>query len=107
MWKFVCWGLGMVFAVLAVVSAVKAQEQPQKPHKQWQLGWVPLGENDAHEYDAKVTVIDTEGVCLYVVTGHREKLHVNVSHADTIALGVTTAITAVPKTQLPKGAGCQ
>jgi hypothetical protein len=42
---------------------------------------------------ASVAVIDTEGVCLYIVR--------------TFSSDGGAGIAAVPKTQLPKGTGCQ
>lgn len=48
---------------------------------------------------ANVTVIDTAGVCLYIVPQSLGGLYGGGGSINTIA--------AVAKTQLPKGAGCQ
>jgi hypothetical protein len=112
LWVWLVWGL-IVGASLAVliylgVETARAQEAPARPMKSWQLGWLPGIDNaDTENMDRRfrVDVYDTEGVCLYVVSGYQrtEPIRLDVP----IALGMTSAIAAVPKTQLPKGAGCQ
>lgn len=98
----VLFALGAAIVSAAMTSA--KQEAPVRPHRSWQLGWVPLSEG-GHEWDARITVIDTEGACLYVVTSARGA-QAGFSN-PTVAISDSVAITAVPKTQLPKGAGCQ
>lgn len=43
----------------------------------------------------RLSVVETAGVCIYI------SMHFQASYADTVAMA------AVPKTQLPMGAGCQ
>lgn len=74
-------------AVAATVRiVVHGQERPARQTRQWQAATI------AYDWmTARVDVVDMEGVCLYVV----------------IRAGENVAIAAVPKTQLPHGAGCQ
>ena len=88
-------GLGLAFQALVVATLVivnvyvKAQEKPVRETRQWEVATLPIV--DWKYGPVRVDVIDTEGVCLYV----------------TRLAGKSSAIAAVPKTQLPKGAGCQ
>ncbi len=65
---------------IAVVTAQKAERGTQQ--------WTIHVDTSTFETSSEIHVIDTTGVCLYYVVA-------------------TVAITAVPKTQLPQGAGCQ
>lgn len=72
----------------ALVAWVSAQEQ-QYVTRKWRVAVVDSGDGYSK---AKVDVIDTEGVCLYI------------AHEFT---NDRIAITAVPKTSLRPGVGCQ
>lgn len=74
----------LVLTLLAVgfsIGSVLAQKA-ERGAQSWFLGGT----------DNNVKIIDTSGVCLYVVLGNYDG---------------APAIAAVPKTQLPQGAGCQ
>lgn len=92
-------GLGAGIWLHAAAAPAHAQEKPERETRQWHVSMIPFagGENGGGPggYRAvRVDVIDTEGVCLYVAR-------------TFVGDGKAPAITAVPKTQLPKGAGCQ
>lgn len=86
----------MIVAALVLAGAAVAdalQEKPARATRSWRAYELPRGKAGA---GADVDVVDTEGVCLYVVRGEQGEY------------GVTpVAIAAVSKTQLPAGAGCQ
>lgn len=83
-----------VMFTLAMVVVEVAQERPERETRTWQA--LTLPEANYHA-DARVDVIDTQGVCLYVVRT-----------ATWGSSSVPAAMfAAVPKTQLPAGAGCQ
>lgn len=105
-WQAVLLALGAAI-VSAAISDAK-QERPERPMRQWQLGWVGPAERDGDDAARRVRldVFDTEGVCLYVVSGYHRYVETN-GQDDAVAIGLAAAVTAVPKTQLPKGAGCQ
>lgn len=63
-------------------------EPPPHPQRQWTITELP---GDMWVSSARIDVVDTAGVCLYVIRSG--------SHQPSIM--------AVPKSQLPKGAGCQ
>lgn len=81
-------GLATISLFLAMLAIGIAQEKPPRETRQWVLSRI----GDHIDTYQRVVAIDTDGVCLYVVTNE---------------FSVETAIAAVPKTQLPKGAGCQ
>jgi len=99
-------GVGLVFlatiaATVAILSVwLTAQEKPVRPMRQWELGELPR-ETEPVDWGqqgvpkVRVDVFDTEGVCLYVT---RAYLSTRDWQVNTVA---------VPKTQLPKGTGCQ
>jgi hypothetical protein len=62
-----------------------AQEKSPRATRMWNVATVN---------GAAVSIIDTEGVCVYVAVPSWSREH-------------SPAIAAVPKTQLPKGTGCQ
>jgi hypothetical protein len=89
--------LGLVCGVIvsAAVSVARAAMQERQDDYPQTRTWVALdqGQTSSPLYrPLRVRVIDTAGVCLYVAQGYAN---------DDVA------ISAVPKTQLPKGAGCQ
>lgn len=92
--KLLNFGLGML-AGAALWSAgvpARAQEKSARPTRAWQVWTIP----EVGAYDeVRVDVVDTEGVCLYI-----ERTYPG-AHSKP------SAITAVPKTQLPQGVGCQ
>ena len=82
-------GIGGLMILTALIATSSAQEKPVRETRTWQVVTLPsMGWGTAGE--VRVDVIDTEGVCLYVSR-----------------YGGKSGIAAVPKTQLPKGAGCQ
>lgn len=85
------WWLCMIFVLVWTVGWVIVGERlwAQKAEKGTQQ-WL-IGLDKPYEGIAVVHVIDTNGVCLYVTAGSSGG----------------SAIAAVPKTQLPAGAGCQ
>jgi hypothetical protein len=104
--KRVEWLLLLLALILGFfVRDIVGQEKPVRPMRQWQLGWVRLPERN-HEFEAKIDVFDTEGVCLYVASTQRED---DRGFGDTSRLGLSqsVAITAVSKADLPVGTGCQ
>lgn len=86
----------VVFWLAFVVSAlitdrVMARQEHDQSYPQtraWQVAH--LERQEWSENGTRIDVVDTAGVCLYIARWVK---------------GVE--ITAVPKTQLPKGAGCQ
>lgn len=95
----------MIAGLLAIGWTVRAiaQEAPARPLRVWQMGWVPLARQGEQMQQLRVDVFDTEGVCLYVVTGQGYDSGIQ----GALAMSQAAAIAAVPKTQLPKGTGCQ
>jgi hypothetical protein len=85
---------GALFGLLMLVAIAKAQqlERPRDPHvtRQWHVAMLP---EEGVYAPGRVDVIDTAGVCLYVVRAW--------------GTGAGTAIAAVSKAQLPAGTGCQ
>jgi hypothetical protein len=79
--------LAVTALLIASLRGYYGQEKPVRETRMWKIADNVNG--------ARVAVIDTEGVCLYVVTG------------EVYAQGTVPAVAAVPKTQLPKGTGCQ
>lgn len=77
-----------------LVMALHAQEKPVRETRTWQLGTLPHKTTGFTEGPnqpvADIYVFDTEGVCVYIAR-----------------TGTAVALGAVPKTQLPTGAGCQ
>lgn len=92
--------IGACFGIVALAFVhAHAQEKPARPTRQWQLGALPWSYESAEQRwyrDVRLDVFDTEGVCLYVARA-----------ADSSSNDGTLSVTSVPKTQLPKGAGCQ
>lgn len=77
--------------VAVAVYIVHAQERSAFQTRQWTVGVITYSSLE----NARVDVIETEGVCLYVAVAGIDPRH----RVATLA--------AVPKTQLPKGTGCQ
>lgn len=81
---------GMISAVcltavlLAWLWAVVSAQKAEKGTQQWTI---PLSSSDPYD----IRVVDTTGVCLYVIN----------------TPGMAVAITAISKATLPVGAGCQ
>lgn len=102
--------LGILVSIVSI--ALLAQEKPARPMRSWQLGWLPLVDR-THEGEFRVDVFDTEGVCLYIVSGQRFKEEargtsgVSDAISDALALSQAVAMTAVSKKDLPPGTGCQ
>lgn len=95
-WLFSVWFCAALLgAIVGNAIPSRAQEKPVRETRQWHVAMLPFaGTGAGAGYTAvRVDVIDTEGVCLYV--------------GRTYAATKAPTITAVPKTQLPKGAGCQ
>lgn len=68
--------------------------------QQWVLGSIRVAESDWPDHprmNLRIDVFDTAGVCVYVASSF-------IYGHDTGPIGT---IAAVPKTQLPPGAGCQ
>lgn len=107
-WQAVLFALGAAMVSAAMTSA--KQEAPARPMRQWQLGWakgvLTSERDDDRARVTRVDVFDTEGVCLYVAQS-AHATDVGFSDGRAISEGLSVAITAVPKTQLPKGVGCQ
>lgn len=76
---------------LALGFRTHAQEKPARPTRQWLASEITYRDGSF----SRVDVIDTEGVCLYVAV------------RGSFVVPNNIAITAVPKTQLPAGVGCQ
>jgi hypothetical protein len=96
------WLAALIVGVIVglVARKVTAQEKPAREMRQWQVGYLPPGEDDKEEAQrrvpaTRVDVFDTEGVCLYVTRIYMASQDWQVN------------TVAVPKTQLPKGTGCQ
>lgn len=71
---------------LGLASAQKAERGTQ----QWlMMNLPPVGFGPD-----RLDVVDTSGACIYVMRGGQSS-------------GPTVAVSAIPKTQLPQGAGCQ
>ena len=79
---------GTIVAMLTIAWAVQAQEKPVHELRTWEVLRLQLS------LDPSIHVVDTEGVCIYVLLG---------------GLGASphSGISTVPKTQLPPGTGCQ
>jgi hypothetical protein len=101
-WLSLAFIIGGSFMVGVTLTRLVAQEKdPSYPQtRQWQIG--SLYSNGTYATGA-VVVFDTAGVCLYVVTSRID----GVSPFKGGSEGQIHTIAAVPKTQLPKGAGCQ
>lgn len=86
----------VTLTALIVLSAIgfgliAAQERPDRPTRAWRAHELP--KVDWRAGGVIVDIIDTEGVCLYITRTDGE--------------AKAPALAAVPKTQLPPGAGCQ
>ncbi len=85
------WLFGAMLVLAGFVAATwitgHAQERPDRPTRQWRAATIDYTWGG----QAQVDIVDTEGVCLYVIA----------------RAGQGGAIAAVPKTQLPPGTGCQ
>lgn len=78
--------LAPVVIGLSIITARAAgQEKPARQTHTWEAVYTQRG--------VHVEIVDTEGVCLYIAT--------RTASVDPLA------ITAIPKTQLPAGTGCQ
>ena len=92
----------VVIAALGIMlGATIGHLQVERPHpstpKAWTIHELPRAYTNGGNISlAKIDVIDTQGVCLYVARSWAD------GNQDS-----TVAITAVPKTQLPTGSGCQ
>ena len=86
-------GVALLLGCAMLGVAAARQEKPARETRTWRAFELPSGRAG---FRADVDVIDTEGVCLYVLRGESGRM------------GVTpVALAAVPKTQLPPGTGCQ
>lgn len=79
--------LGLGIAVISEYG-LKAQEKPVRELRSWQM--IQLPPMAFLEPGTRIDVVDTEGVCIYVARWSNGM-----------------QISTVPKTQLPKGTGCQ
>lgn len=94
---------GGAVVALMLNAAVQDLERPSRPTqnkryptKSWHVATLPEAKSYGSGYPpARVDVIDTEGVCLYVVR--------NWATGE----GNSPAMVAVPKTMLPPSTGCQ
>ena len=87
-WKAVLFALGAAIVSAAVTSA-KQEHDPSYPMtRTWAV--MRVGSSDWFS-TAQLDVVETAGVCVYILRG----------------TGNTVSMQTVPKTQLPKGAGCQ
>lgn len=84
--------LGVVMLGVSQNFVVYPQEKPVRETRQWHVAMIP-GVNDNEYVAVRIDVVDTEGVCLYV--------------GRTYGTVKAPTITAVPKSQLPTGTGCQ
>lgn len=99
------------------VDCPQAEQPAEKPDsgyptRQWLLGYLPGVDNrltDDPDKRFRVDVIDTRGACLYIVTGyHRIDTSATfTTQSASSSVGLSTAIGVMPKSQLPKGVGCQ
>jgi hypothetical protein len=80
---------GVFMLAITLYSISVTAQKAERGTTQWQI---PL---DGTTFSGPLLrVVDTTGVCLYVMQGGAE-------------YGARVAVAAVPKTQLPAGTGCQ
>jgi hypothetical protein len=82
--------LGLVFLALTAKAQRLERERPAHVTTHWTVHELRGGYQES-----QVDVIDTAGVCLYVV------------RSKAFTRPTSPAIAAVPKSQLPPGTGCQ
>jgi hypothetical protein len=75
--------IAVCIAVSYVISHSQEKDPSYPPTRTWEI---------SEMQSQRVSVVDTAGVCLYVAWNTWDH---------------SVAMAAVPKTQLPKGAGCQ
>lgn len=88
----------LVFCLLVILYTLAVRAQEKDPAYPATRSWV-LGTYDRlvnPDYKNRIVVIDTAGVCLYLMEA-----------AASNWAGVQSQLVAVPKTQLLKGTGCQ
>jgi hypothetical protein len=83
----IIWVTGTIFVVAKGPQGEAERTVPYHTTQYWRLMNINYGDFTA----AAIDVIDTAGVCIYVAARS----------------GSSIAITAIPKSQLPRGAGCQ
>lgn len=87
LWQAILFGLSTSIVSSAFTTMLHSQERSARPTRHWEAAGFSYNDWTS----ARVDVVDMEGVCLYVVARSGDPI----------------AVTAVPKTQLPKGTGCQ
>jgi len=91
-WQAVLFALGASIVSAAITDAKQEHDATYPQTRIWKMA-------DDIGHGADLSVVDTAGVCLYVTRQD--------SYAGAGGTHIALAIAAVPKTQLPKGAGCQ
>jgi hypothetical protein len=83
-------------AVVITVHAAQEKDASYPPTRSWVLGSFERWPGSVSGFVNQIRVVDTAGVCLYILESEQGSFE----HQRT-------QLVAVPKTQLPKGAGCQ
>jgi hypothetical protein len=78
------------------LSAAQEKDSSYPPTRSWVLGSFERWPGAASGFVNQIRIVDTAGVCLYILEAEQSSF-----------VHQRTQFVAVPKTQLPKGAGCQ